>query len=248
LTVSGIESGVIMSTAQIRRLSRLVCLVAVLLMTSISIHAQEWANLDRYAAENAALGSASPDAFRVVFMGGSITEGWTDGYPPFFESGAGAYINRGISGQVTAQMLVRFRQDVLSLRPRAVFILAGTNDIAENQGPVALETIAGHIESMAELAWAHGIEPVICSVLPAAEYPWREGPDPATDIPALNAMLKAYADRIGFRYLDYFAAMTDGENGLQPDLTTDGVHLSRMGYERMSTLAAGLIADMASPE
>lgn len=215
-------------------------------MTSITIHAQEWAQLGRYAADNAALGQAAPGEYRIVFMGDSITEGWSDGYPDFFEGAP--HINRGISGQVTAQMLVRFRQDVLSLRPKAVFILAGTNDIAENQGPVSLQTIAGHIESMAELAWAHGIEPVICSVLPASEYPWREGPNPATDIPALNNLLRSYAERIGFRYLDYFAAMTDGANGLQADLTTDGVHLSRMGYQRMSTLASGLIAEMESAE
>lgn len=222
------------------------CLVATLLMTSLSIHAQEWAQLDRYTAENAALPPAADGEYRVVFMGDSITEGWSSTYPDFFEGKP--YVNRGISGQVTAQMLVRFRQDVLNVRPEAVFILAGTNDIAENQGPVSLETIAGHIESMAELAWAHGIEPVICSVLPASSYPWRPGLDPATDIPRLNAMLKSYAERIGFRYLDYFAAMTDGENGLQDDLTYDEVHLTRLGYERMSTLAAGLIEELKSAQ
>jgi len=218
--------------------------MVALAMSPAVIHAQEWAQFDRYAAENAALPPPAADEFRVVFMGDSITEGWSAGYPDFFEGKS--YINRGISGQVTAQMLVRFRADVLALRPRVVFILAGTNDIAENQGPVPLETVAGHIESMAELAWSHGIEPVICSILPASQYPWREGPDPATDIPRLNAMLKAYAERIGFRYLDYFAAMTDGDNGLQADLTTDGVHLSRMGYERMSTLANGLLAEITA--
>lgn len=219
-----------------------VLLSLLLLMTTSVVHAQQWANVDRYAEANAALAPPGGDDFRVVFMGDSITEGWSDAYPEFFEGKP--YINRGISGQVTAQMLVRFRQDVLNLRPRVVFILAGTNDIALNQGSISLEAIAGQIESMAELSWANGIEPVICSVLPASHYPWREGPDPATDIPRLNAMLRAYAERIGFRYLDYFAAMDDGSNGLQADLTTDAVHLSRQGYERMSTLAEGLIQDI----
>jgi lysophospholipase L1-like esterase len=219
-----------------------VLLSLLLLMTTSVVHAQQWANVDRYAEANAALAPPGGDDFRVVFMGDSITEGWSDAYPEFFEGKP--YINRGIGGQVTAQMLVRFRQDVLNLRPRVVFILAGTNDIALNQGSISLEAIAGQIESMAELSWANGIEPVICSVLPASHYPWREGPDPATDIPRLNAMLRAYAERIGFRYLDYFAAMDDGSNGLQADLTTDAVHLSRQGYERMSTLAEGLIQDI----
>ena len=222
-----------------------LALFLLLSVMSASItNAQEWANFSRYEADNAALAPPAENEFRVVFMGDSITEGWSASFPEFFEGKP--YINRGISGQVTGQMLVRFRADVLQLRPKTVFILAGTNDIALNQGPIPLETIAGHIESMAELAWAHGIEPVICSVLPASHYPWREGPDPATDIPRLNAMLKAYADRIGFRYLDYFAAMTDGENGLQDDLTTDEVHLSRQGYDRLSTLAEGLLTDMRS--
>ena len=224
-------------------MSRVSILVFLLMMMSQqSVSAQAWAAVDRYAEANAALAAPADDEYRVVFMGDSVTEGWSDAYPEFFEGKP--YINRGISGQVTAQMLVRFRQDVLAQRPKAVFILAGTNDIAQNQGPITLEAIAGHIESMAELAWAHGIELVICSVLPTSHYPWREGPDPAADIPLLNALLKAYAERIGFRYLDYFAAMDNGANGLQAELTTDAVHLSRMGYVRMSTLAEGLLRDM----
>lgn len=220
----------------------LLALALVFSMIPMSASAQEWANFDRYAAANAELSAPAEDDYRVVFMGDSITEGWSQAYPEFFEGKP--YLNRGISGQVTAQMLVRYRADVLELRPKAVFILAGTNDIAQNQGPVPLETVAGHIESMAELAWAHGIEPIICSVLPASHYPWREGIDPATEIPRLNAMLKSYAERIGFRYLDYFAAMNDGSNGMHADLTTDGVHLSRLGYQRLSTLAEGLLTEM----
>lgn len=225
-----------------RRFSLL--LSVIVLMSNQPASAQQWANVDRFAEANAALLPPADDEFRVVFMGDSITEGWSDAYPEFFEGKP--YINRGISGQVTAQMLVRFRQDVLALRPKVVFILAGTNDIALNQGPISLQAIAGQIQSMAELSWANGIEPVICSILPASHYPWREGPDPATDIPQLNAMLRAYAERIGFRYLDYFAAMDDGQNGLQTELTTDAVHLSRQGYERMSTLAEGLLTELRS--
>ena len=210
---------------------------------SAPIKAQEWAQFERYASENAATSAPSEQEFRVVFMGDSITEGWSATYPEFFNGKP--YINRGIGGQVTGQMLVRFRDDVLALKPDAVFIMAGTNDIALNQGPIPLETVAGHLQSMAELAWANGIEPVICSVLPASHYPWRPGPDPATDIPLLNEMLKAYAERLGFRYLDYFSAMTDGENGLQDDLTYDEVHLTREGYEKMSTLAENLIYELS---
>jgi lysophospholipase L1-like esterase len=220
----------------------LAILPLLMVMNALPIHAQEWAALNRFADQNKALSPAAEDEFRVVFMGDSITEGWSAAYPEFFDGKP--YVNRGISGQVTAQMLVRFRADVLELDPEAVFILAGTNDIAENQGPVSLETVAGHIQSMAELAWANGIEPVICSVLPASHYPWREGPDPSVDIPRLNAMLQAYAERIGFRYLDYFAAMTDGANGLQSDLTTDYVHLSRSGYEKLSELAGAVVEDI----
>lgn len=226
-----------------RSVLRITCLVAISFMASLSIHAQEWAGLDRYAGENAALAPAAEDDFRIVFMGDSITEGWSTTYPEFFDGKP--YINRGIGGQVTAQMLVRFRDDVLALNPQAVFIMAGTNDIALNQGPIPLETVAGHLQSMAELAWANGVEPVICSVLPASHYPWRPGPDPATDIPLLNEMLKSYAGRMGFRYLDYFSAMTDGENGLQDQLTYDEVHLTREGYEKMSTLAENLIYELS---
>ena len=154
--------------------------------------------------------------------------------PDFFA--INPYVNRGISGQVTGQMLVRFRADVLNLRPAAVVILAGTNDIAENQGPIELEAIAGNIKSMAELAYAHGIKVIICSVLPAEEYPWRPGLGPAEKIPALNALLKGYAESIGFTYLDYFAAMTNGQNGLIAEYTTDGVHVTETGYQVMASL------------
>ncbi|HAY36344.1 MAG TPA: acylhydrolase [Bacteroidetes bacterium] len=220
-------------------MKQLLILFFIALLMIPEASAQEWANFGRFAEDNAALGAPADGERRVVFMGDSITEGWSELYPDFFEDQP--FINRGISGQVTAQMLLRFREDVLDLNPSIVFILAGTNDIALNQGPIPLETVAGHIESMAELAWANGVDPVICSVLPASHYPWREGVDPSTEIPKLNAMLQAYAQKMGFRYLDYFGAMTDGNNGLQADLTSDAVHLTEAGYARLSELATAML-------
>ena len=202
--------------------------------------AQDWANLKRFEAENAVLAAGPAAQGRVVFMGDSITEGWSDLYPEFFEGKP--YVNRGISGQTTAQMLIRFRQDVIQLRPSFVVILAGTNDIAENQGPITLDAIVDNIASMAELGYANGLEVIIASVLPAYDYPWRPGLSPNTKIPALNELIRAYADSHGFMYLDYFSRMTDGKNGLQASLATDGVHLSKEGYEVMSELVSAALA------
>ena len=129
--------------------------------------------------------------------------------PEFFEGKP--YVNRGISGQTTPQMLVRFRQDVIDLKPKVVVILAGTNDIAGNTGPSTLQMIADNIMSMAELAEANGIKVVLCSVLPAYDYPWRKGLMPNEKIPALNTMIKSYVNSKGLVYLDYFSAMTDGK-------------------------------------
>lgn len=198
-------------------------------------HAQDWANLGRYANDNALLKMAANGEERVVFMGDSITEGWSELAPEFFANKP--YVNRGISGQTTPQMLVRFREDVILLAPAVVVILAGTNDIAENTGPTTLEVIAGNIVSMAELARANGIRVVICSVLPAYDYPWRPGLHPDEKIPALNAMLKEYAAREEFVYLDYFGRMNDGNNGLQEGLASDGVHPTTEGFNIMGPMA-----------
>jgi lysophospholipase L1-like esterase len=191
----------------------------------------DWANYGRYAEANAALKASGvrPDA---VFMGNSITDGWARSRPGFFE--ANNWVGRGIGGQVTAQMLARFRADVIDLGPRVVVILAGTNDIAENQGPVALENIAGIIISMAQLARANGIEPVLCSILPAAEYPWRKE---ITDVPAkvraVNAMLREWAAANGCTWVDYFTPMADRRGGLPEILAADGIHPTPAGYEQM---------------
>ncbi|MBV9849694.1 MAG: SGNH/GDSL hydrolase family protein, partial [Armatimonadetes bacterium] len=182
----------------------------------------DWADLAHYQDQNAKLGPPKPGEKRVVFMGDSITEFWGQRAPAFFT--ARPYINRGISGQTTPQMLVRFRPDVIALRPRVVVILGGTNDIAGNTGPETLGMIEDNLMSMADLARANGIQVVLASVLPAYEFPWKPGIQPADEIVALNAWMKGYAARNGLMYLDYYSAMVDGRGGLKADLTVDGVH------------------------
>jgi lysophospholipase L1-like esterase len=201
---------------------------------------QDWANLERYRNENAKLGNPSPGENRIVFMGNSITEGWTRYCPDFFSGRP--YINRGISGQTTPQMLVRFRPDVIDLTPAVVVILAGTNDIAGNTGPSTLEMIIGNIISMAELARANGINVVLSSVLPAYDYPWRPGLNPAEKIAALNEMIKKYADANGIVYVDYYSSMADERKGLKDVYTSDGVHPNEAGYRIMAPLVEEAIA------
>lgn len=159
--------------------------------------------------------------------------------PVFFEGKN--YINRGISGQTTPQMLVRFRQDVLDLRPKAVVILAGTNDIAGNTGPATLDMIVDNIKSMAQLAETNGIQVIISSVLPVFDYPWRPGLKPNEKIPALNKLLKDYADAMGFLYVDYFSVMVDDRNGLPKKYAEDGVHPTAEGYAVMEPLVEAAI-------
>lgn len=208
--------------------------ICVLLLSSLFSNAQDWANLKRYQAENAELKMPLKGEKRVVFMGNSITQGWKEKHPDFFTQNP--YIDRGISGQTTPQMLIRFRQDVIALQPKVVVILAGTNDIAGNTGPSTLEMIVDNIASMAEIAAANKIKVVLCSVLPAYDYPWRKGMEPNIRIPKLNEMIKAYATRKGFVYLDYFSAMNDGNNGMKAEYTTDGVHCSSKGYDLMESM------------
>lgn len=206
----------------------------MLVMLSMAGYTQDWAQLSRYKAANEKLGPPAPGENRIIFMGNSITEGWLEHYPEFFADKP--YINRGISGQTTPQMLARFRQDVIDLQPKAVVILAGTNDIAENSGPITLPQIAGNIFAMAEMARMYGIEVLLCSVLPAADYPWRPGLQPAGKIEQLNRMLKDYAEKHSLMWVDYYSAMNDGKGGLRSDLTYDGVHPNRKGYEVMSEI------------
>ncbi len=202
--------------------------------------AQDWPNLNRFKGENASLGEASASEKRVVFMGNSITEGWIEIHPEFFA--AKSYVNRGISGQTTPQMLIRFRADVVELKPKAVLILAGTNDIAGNTGPATLEMIEDNIISMTQLAKANGIKVILCSVLPAFDYPWKPGLEPADKIIALNKMIKDYAAKSGSIYLDYYSALVDERKGMKAEYSKDGVHPNREGYKIMEPLAEKAIA------
>lgn len=201
----------------------------------------DWANLARYRAANASLGAPAAGVDRVVFMGNSITDSWAQYFPAMFPGKP--YVGRGISGQTTPQMLVRFRQDVVALRPAVVVILAGTNDIAGNTGPSTLEMIEDNLMSMTELAKANGIRVVLSSVLPVYDYPWRPGLEPAPKIASLNRWMQAYAARIGAVYLDYYTAMVDARGGLRPELTHDGVHPTEAGYRIMAPLAEQAIEE-----
>ncbi len=199
------------------------------------MNAQDWPELNRFRKQNKSLGAPEKGEQRVVFMGNSITEGWPNKDPEYFENPS--YINRGIGGQTTPQMLLRFRADVIDLKPKAVVILAGTNDIAGNTGPMTLEEIRDNIISMSELAMANDIKVIISSVLPAYDYHWRPGLEPNIKIPRLNAMLRDYAEKNGIIYLDYFTAMADERNGLPTELADDGVHPTKEGYMIMKGLA-----------
>lgn len=197
-------------------------------------YAQDWPNLAKFQEQNAQLAAPGSGEKRVVFMGNSITIGWLNSRPEFFEGKP--YVNRGISGQTTPQMLVRFRQDVIALKPSVVVILAGINDIAGNTGPSTIEAIADNIYSMSELAKANGIKVVLCSVLPAYDFPWRKGLEPAEKVVKLNALIQAYAQKNNLVYVDYFSAMVDDRKGLKENLGTDGVHPNAAGYAIMEPL------------
>ncbi len=213
-------------------------LLLCIFMQEIS-HAQDWANLNRFKEENTKLGLPLKGEKRIVFMGNSITQGWSEICPEFFDGKP--YINRGISGQTTPQMLVRFRADVIALKPSVVVILAGTNDIAGNTGPSTLEMIADNIFSMAELAKANGIKVVLSSVLPAFDYPWKPGLNPAEKIAALNGMIKSYAKKNKIIYIDYYTSMVDERKGLKKEYSENGVHPNKAGYEVMAPLAEDAI-------
>lgn len=215
---------------------RINCILVALLTSLLSFNnagAQDWANLGKYQAANSTL-EIPP---KVVFMGNSITEGWP---ASFFTDNP--YVNRGISGQTTPQMLLRFRQDVIDLQPNTVVILAGTNDIAGNTGPMSLEQIRDNIKSMVELAQSNGIAPIVCSVLPAFDYSWRPGLEPNIKIPKLNRLLKQLCEEKQLQYLDYFSAMADEHNGLPKDLAKDGVHPTKKGYQIMIELVQKILA------
>ena len=209
------------------------------------INSQDWntfANTSRYDKANLELKLHTKANNRVVFMGNSITEGWIQMRPEFFNNKD--YINRGIGGQTTPQMLLRFREDVINLNPSVVIILAGTNDIAGNSGYISLESIIDNIKSMSEIANANGIKVIISSILPAIDYPWKPGLDPAPKINKINKALKVFSEENNFIYLDYYSAMEDGKGGLKvPDYTAanDLVHPNKAGYLVMEKLAEDAI-------
>src|SRR5688500_11060685 len=175
-----------------------------------------------------------------VMMGDSITSEWFRLRPEFFEGKQ--YINKGISGQTSAEMVARFHTDVIALRPKKVVILAGTNDIAQNQGPVPISTVFENIRTMAESARANGIEVILCSVLPSYDYPWRPGLEPNKKIPELNGMIEEYAKKNNISYIDYFSAMKDERNGLRKELGRDGVHPVVAGYKVMERILEAVIS------
>ena len=214
-------------------------LVLCLLMAAVS-SAQDWGNLKFYAEQNSQV-KQSPNEQRVVFMGNSITRNWKKYSPDFFKTHTN-FVNRGIGGQTTPQMLVRFRPDVINLDPVVVVIMAGTNDIAGNTGPMTLDMTFENIVSMVELAQSNGIKVVLCSVLPAADFPWRKGKEPAEKIAVLNGMLKGYALAKDITYVDYYGAMVNKEKGLIKELTFDGVHPNEAGYKVMEPIINGVIA------
>jgi lysophospholipase L1-like esterase len=201
----------------------------------------DWPALARYHDANLTLPSAASGEKRVVFMGDSITDAWIRLSPAFFKENP--YIDRGISGQTTPQMLIRFRPDVIALNPKVVVILAGTNDIAGNTGPMSLETIEDNYASMAELGKAHGIKVVFSSVMPVCDYhrPQTERRPPAK-ILALNEWLKNYCERNNLVYLDYYSAMIDDQKMLKKEITTDGLHPNAAGYAIIEPLAQKAIA------
>lgn len=204
-----------------------------------TIKTQDWPNLNKYKEDNSSLKNSHPNENRIVFIGNSITEGWLKHDPSFFNNKN--YINRGIGGQTTPQMLLRFRADVVNLKPKIVVILGGTNDIAGNTGPMSLDMIMDNIISMCELAKFNSIKVILSSVLPSDDFPWRKGLKPNEKIPKLNELIKTYALENNIAYLDYFSAMVDDKNGLLEKYTYDGVHPNTEGYQAMAPLAKSAI-------
>ena len=215
-------------------MKRFVSICAIALFAAVTCFGQnfqalqkrDWAYLTRYPEDNAKV-TVTP---KVVFMGDSITEFWARQHPDFFTNNN--FLGRGIGGQTTSEMLVRFRQDVLELHPKYVALMVGTNDVAENNGIISLENMMDNIISMCELAKANKIKVLLCSVTPCKEYSWRKEVDPKSKIPAFNALMKEYADKTkGVTYVDYFSALTDGNNACQQQYTVDNCHLTNAGYD-----------------
>jgi lysophospholipase L1-like esterase len=211
-------------------MNRLILSLFAICIGVVTVSAQDWAKFSRYEEANAKV-TQKPKA---VLMGDSITDGWAKADEAFFTDNN--LVGRGISGQTTSHMLVRFRRDVVDLAPKYVLILAGTNDIAKNNGDISLENILGNIISMCEIAKANKIKPVICSVLPADRFRWRPEVAPAEDIVKLNAMLKEYADSEKIKFIDYHSVLKNENNGLPAEYAPDGVHPTIECYKIMEQM------------
>ncbi len=207
-----------------------ICIMGFLQCVFFLSKAQDWPELGRFKEANEKMEAIPGDSKRVVFLGNSIFENWVKIDPEYF---TGHYVNRGISGQTTSQMLIRFRADVIDLEPIVVVILAGTNDIAGNKGPSTLKMIMDNLKSMTEIAKCNNVNVLICSVLPAYDYPWRKGKEPNIKIPKLNKMIREYATKAKVTYVDLFSAMVNDQNGMKKELTLDGVHPNAAGYDVM---------------
>ncbi len=218
---------------------RILSICLIMALHSV-MNAQDWANLNYYRKANTMLENPTDQEDRIVFMGNSITEFWKNVHPEFFVGKP--YVNRGIGGQTTSQMLLRFRADVVNLHPKVVVFLGGTNDIAGNTGNVSLDMIEDNIFSMMELAKTNGIAVVLCSVLPVFDYPWSPGREPAEKIIELNKALRFYAETHDITFVDFHTPMKDERNGLRIDLGEDGVHPNVTGYLIMEPLVESAIA------
>jgi lysophospholipase L1-like esterase len=199
----------------------------------------DWANLCRYRADNAARVAANAPAPTAVFMGDSITEGWARTGADFFA--ANGYVGRGISGQVTAQNLLRFQQDVIALHPKVVHIMIGTNDVAGNAGPTTYENIQNNIVAMVQIARANKIAVVLATIPPSTDFPWRRGMEPALKIITMNEWIHDYAKREDIVLVDYHKALANPENGFRADWSGDGVHPNAEGFKIMNPLAEAAV-------
>ena len=208
--------------------------------------ASDWANFAKYAEANNQL-REQKTKISTVFYGNSITEGWYKLRPDFFRSHG--FVGRGISGQTSSEMLVRFRQDVIDLHPKNVVILCGTNDVAQNNGAIALEHVMDNIQSMCQLAKANNIRPVLCSVLPARSFYWNPLiQDAPQQIQALNTLIRQYALDNGILYVDYYSEMADEDGGLRPGLSPDEVHPNEDGYEIMERIILSVLYNAQGTE
>ena len=211
-----------------------IYILTSLVILSNYVNAQMMINLNKYKEENSSIGLPKQGENRIVFMGNSITEDWKSLSPNFFLDNN--YVNRGIGGETSTQMLLRFRSDVINLKPSAVVILAGINDIAENQGPISIPDIARNIFFMSQLASENNIKVILCSVLPAYDFPWRPGLNPKDKVISLNDLIQKHAQEKSFEYVDYFSSMVDERKGLIKEYGNDEVHPNLEGYRVMESI------------